>query len=111
MSATGFMSGSALDTHPRICREQTTGATGIAPESAPTVIRSWGIFSPHPVDGMRDAWLDQKDVARLDYVTSNCILPEVWSSVNWSSLTPAIYNALGWPASASVKISAQSASV
>jgi hypothetical protein len=40
MSVMGLMPGSALDTHPRVCGEQTTGETGIAPEFTPAVNRS-----------------------------------------------------------------------
>jgi hypothetical protein len=39
---------------------------------------------------MVDAWLLLKDAARLNYVTNNCILPEVRFAVNWFALRPAI---------------------
>ena len=49
---------------------------------------------------MHDAQLPLKDAARLSYVTSNCILPEVSSTVNWFALKPPIPNAVCWPVQA-----------
>jgi len=48
------------------------------------------------LDTMHDAWLPLKDAVRLSYVITNCILPEVWSTVNWFALRQAIPNGLCW---------------